>query len=956
MKWLSAFVIPCIIFLGITFTFFSPEYTHAQTATEQAVINTVIDQRIRLMADPADTTAATFTPSGFPPQLRGYLNTQYGAIQTAAANRTLDLNTLPVDIRDRVQRLRAAQNVSADNAGGGSTNNAEFAPGASAVTDPSPGDVSGKCTFILTSSFLDCVDVFFAWIIKSIFIQIAGVFLWATAGLLNLVIQQGILNFSTWAPDSLYPIWTIIRQIVSLFVVFAGLWLGFMYIIGNGDKFKRYVPWIIMFGLFVNFSYPLTRGLVDISNVVSLNIYASAIGSETLAAGNNPISERSTAGGIIILKLGLAGLLSSATGDNSTVGRQAGGPGSADILKQVDSVPNAILVLVFILYACYIFAIATGILIMRTIALVFLIVASPILFVDSVIPKLGDQAVKLRQLFFSQLIVAPVFMLMLALTLKFLDIFNRPVALQNGSPDTLLVFLNIIMMLGMLHITLKVTKEVAGSFGNFMTKTMGQVGGFATTATLGVATGGAGLIARGTIGRGAAAVRDSKWVTNNQNGFIGRRAYDLSNSVATSTYDARNTSLVKSGASKLGISMGMGSKFGYEASIENRRKDFATRYGRIQQTYKEDVYDKKTGELLHRKGDIDEDGIKAAAKFRGAQGGTVVGRSPLTRAYSRAEKTILNKKANNDIFEKANEQTLKEERQSIDASVSKILNNYRVNEVTGKKNTKEEKEIFAKNLKAEEEKVKKIDPMMRGEYAQAIIETIEKIRKEKDEDDATFLKQVDRAFEQAKTRKTADEQDKFVADITDDDLRQAVQDKINGKSPQVTSATSATQAGVTNNARAEQGDTNIPVADRKAEAQQPGQDSNTNTPWAGQGNTNVPAVDRKRAAQQQASSNTNIPEPELTLESQTGAESRMKTQSAGAVMATFDPTKVSFIQRALASSAEGGQDRSFIDAKNRSAENDGVYNQTLPPTNATATPSAPTPAPTTTSTNPRGTS
>jgi hypothetical protein len=222
---------------------------------------------------------------------------------------------------------------------------------------------SKKC-ISLTGGFslVDCLDIAAAWIVKSIAMQIAGFLLWTSANMMNFAIKIGIVEFARWAPDTLYPIWLVVRQIISLFIVFAGLWLGFMYIINKEDKFQRYVPWIIMFALFVNFSYPLVRMLTDVSNIVSLNIYTSALGTEALT---NELTSGNSAGAIIVNRLGFVNLATKVVdfGKSNTTG----------YLDGLDSTPGAVLGVAFLLYATYVFAFATVIILMRSAILVFII-------------------------------------------------------------------------------------------------------------------------------------------------------------------------------------------------------------------------------------------------------------------------------------------------------------------------------------------------------------------------------------------------------------------------------------------------------------------------------------------------------------------------------------------------------------------------------------------------------
>lgn len=427
---------------------------------------------------------------------------------------------------------------------------------------------------LFDGDLIGCVDQLVAWLIKHTLLQVAGFLVWLTANMLNFAIQISILDFSKWAPSSLYPIWIIIRQIVSLVVVFAGLYLGFMYIIGREDAFGKYVGWLVIFALFVNFSYPVTRALTDVSNIVSLNVYSAAVGTGAIETNFSSAASTlgaNTAGALIMNRLGLQGLVGSALEVNK---QQTG------VFDKINSTPGALLTLAFVLYAAYVFFMATAIIATRTAILVFLIVASPLLLVDSVIPKLGEAAMKMRKLFFEQLIVAPIFMIMLALTLKFMEIFQDtggPLGKSSGTlstTDSVSTFFGVLLMLIMLHIMLKVTKSVAGEAGTYATNMMGKVGGFG----LGVASAGTGLLARGTVGQLAMGARDSKWMDGMKDSKIGRGLYGLSNSLAQSTFDTRNIGMVSRGMASagltggLGVSMQQGGKRGFEAEQKAREE------------------------------------------------------------------------------------------------------------------------------------------------------------------------------------------------------------------------------------------------------------------------------------------------------------------------------------------------------------------------------------------------
>ncbi len=487
--------------------------------------------------------------------------------------------------------------------------NPEFAPGANAVLSPENalvvtqpqikpnlGDPVPKgCSFFGTSPITACIDEGFAWLVKNTFLQMAGFLAWLSANMLNYAIQISILDFAKWSPTELYPIWVIIRQIVSLVVVFAGLYLGFMYIIGREDTFGKYIGWLAIFALFVNFSYPVTRALVDVSNIISLNVYSSSVGGEALGSSFGSAVTTpggNTAGSLIISKLGLTDLFVSATTVTTEDGFSV--KTGSGFVGQINTTPGALAAVAFALCAAFVLFMCTWLIVMRSALLSFLIVASPLLLVDAVVPKLGDVAVKMRKMFFEQLIVAPVFMLMLALTLRFMDVFQTSGGPLAPGGDSVKVFFNILMMTIMLIIMLKVTKAAAGTAGEMATNFMGKVGGFG----LGVASGGAGFLARGSVGLAAARLRDSGMMDKMQGSRTGRGLYSLTNSLAQSTFDTRNLGMVNRGMASAGMGMGKGTAQTYDKDFEARDLAMKKKYGSIKDGSARDGYiAQKTGSL-----------------------------------------------------------------------------------------------------------------------------------------------------------------------------------------------------------------------------------------------------------------------------------------------------------------------------------------------------------------------
>ncbi len=631
------------------------------------------------------------------------------------------------------QQLNQQNNVSGPtvvNSGPGLLNDAQAT---AAVTPPNatpsatPSSSSGKKSDCGFFSPISCVSDVWVWIIKTLSLNIAGFFLWLAANMFNYAVKAGVLNFSEWA-TGLYPMWLMVRQIISLIIVFVGLYLGFLYIIGK-DGLQKFAPWFIMFALFVNFSYPLVRTAIDISNVISLNIYASVVGADALDKNAD-----ATGGGLIVSKLGLQGLVASASKS-----------GSSDLLKSINTVPAALIAVCYVFYASYIFFMVTMLFVIRTAALVFLIVASPLLLVDSVLPVLGDKAKKLREIFFAQLAVGPIFMIMFALTVRFLDVFSASGVLSTNQlgtvttgDQTISSFFNILMMLVLLWIMLKVTKIASGSAGEFMTNAVGTVGSYAVGAATGGVAAGTGLLARRSLGAIAAKARDSKWVEQRQNTVRGRLAYNLSNSVASSTFDVRNTATAQKYAGKLGISSGMGAgvKMGFDEESRKKVEAVAARGARIKTKIERDII--KNGQVVARKGETDKEGVAALERFHQNNGGAL----------------FLTKKQKDDLAGTF-----------VEEAGSKELSEYK------KKPSKEAKQLFVGSINKE---LSGLQQAGQGSSprAQALMRTIYDIAKQEKEDKEAFDLQLVKEIDKYRATSDAKKQD-YLARL-DKDMREAV--------------------------------------------------------------------------------------------------------------------------------------------------------------------------------------
>lgn len=492
----------------------------------------------------------------------------------------------------------------------------------------------------LVDTFIICLDVGVTWFVKTFLLEFSGFLLWLAANMLNYAMLHGIFNFNTeFASQSIYPIWLIIRKAVALAMFFLVLAVGFMSVIGRSDDFKKALIFFIVFGLFVNFSYSATRDIADISNVISLKMYESALGPVLFLKTDDP----NTAGAKIVSALGLTKLVTSATAVKTDA--------SAGFDQQIASTPGALMAVAYVLYAAYFFFTAAFLIIMRAVLLMCIIVASPILLVDVVFPALGERASKLRKIFFSQLILAPVFTIMLTLTLRFLEIFKDKGVTANGvltsaaAASSVTIFFNLIVMLAVLHIALKVTKSVAGEIGEFTTKWANrgaQLGGGLALAGGAI---GIGMVGRQTIGRGANAFARSETGRNLAKTWGGEKVLQTAENLGKRNYDLRNMSMVQgvAGAAKL-KGVGKGTQRSYAQLREERETTIKERAGQMTNIDDRDAFiARKTSGILGV-------GTQGAEALANSAPGQLLGLDPNQITSLRTRSEI--QKADDDIYKR----------------------------------------------------------------------------------------------------------------------------------------------------------------------------------------------------------------------------------------------------------------------------------------------------------------
>ena len=358
------------------------------------------------------------------------------------------------------------------------------------------------------------------WLIATKFtLQISAEITSLSAKLFDFTTQKFVLQISTMFKDGagadkayIYGGWSIIRDLANIAAFFGAVYTGFRYITGSDSlDFKKAVTKLILYSILVNFSFPIAKFLIDISNVVSLQVYG---GITEYTIGANKLSEK------ILASMNLNSLISQVGSSNPN-------------FKGFSTFTLMWLSIIYLLSAFGVFLYASLMILARSFILLACVILSPLMFLNFAFPKLTELHEKWRENFFGQLIFAPVLMFGFWLSFILLQaatLDTTPVAGQAA--DSLTSYANVASLINMLlaiislFLTVKIASSVSGGAGKSIS---GMVGGGMKNLGLAAVTGGSSLAFRSTVGRMGSAMASSNWVKNTgkENGATRRMAASL---------------------------------------------------------------------------------------------------------------------------------------------------------------------------------------------------------------------------------------------------------------------------------------------------------------------------------------------------------------------------------------------------------------------------------------------
>jgi len=335
--------------------------------------------------------------------------------------------------------------------------------------------------------------------------------------------------------------WKIVRDFANMAFIFVLLYIAIATILNLGN-YKKLLVNLVIVALVINFSAFFTKIVIDASNIVALEIH------QRIAAPIPEITESRLLSSIVPEK-SISAIFMNGFSLQSITGSKA----YSDWRDKGESAGSLFFVFlaagIVSIVAAFTFFAAGFLFLGRMVAFWFLIIASPLAFIAFILPGARSFFSQWWSTLINQALVAPVFLFFMYVIASMVSSNFMSSVFRSGGTDLADITMNIIVSFLVLLITLtmalNVTKKLSGQAGSMATK-------FAGGATIGAALftgrralGTAAFAGRHSIGRAARGLAQSDKVKRTLGkSRMGRTMYGAIDKTASSSFDARNTSVV----------------------------------------------------------------------------------------------------------------------------------------------------------------------------------------------------------------------------------------------------------------------------------------------------------------------------------------------------------------------------------------------------------------------------
>jgi hypothetical protein len=362
--------------------------------------------------------------------------------------------------------------------------------------------------------------------------------------------------------------WGLVRDFCNLFFIFVLLYIAIGTILSlHGVKTKETIINVVIIGLFINFSLFATQVIIDASNIMARVFYNSnaiVITKGSVSGANTMISDVGPDGALPLS----AALVSKVDPQNIIIHSEKVG-NITDSTGKLRGASDTIGVGTFIMVTLLAVAVnLTGIVVFASVGLIFIarviglwlaMIMSPLAFFTYILPEqmAGWKMVGWKNWWPETLkmaFLAPVFIFFMYIILKFLelDLISDPMS-KKGLSFLLASIIPFAFIMVLLMKAKSIAVDMSGEIGQQITSKLSTAGGLA----LGVATGGAALAMRGTVGRLGSAIANSERLKKYEakGGFGGKTLRNLGSAAGKGSFDVRKTKAGATFSKETGIDM-----------------------------------------------------------------------------------------------------------------------------------------------------------------------------------------------------------------------------------------------------------------------------------------------------------------------------------------------------------------------------------------------------------------
>lgn len=300
--------------------------------------------------------------------------------------------------------------------------------------------------------------------------------------------------------------WMVVRDFSNMLFIFILIYTGIQTILGLG-KWTDTIKMVIIMALLINFSLFFTKVVIDAGNILAVGVKGSIITT------NQSISES------------LAGAFKPESFLSASVGTP--GPWESIVVFIVATIVSG--------FAAYIFFKVAILFSRRLIIFWALMILAPIAFVSIALPGKGNKFPGWLDELIGQAFVAPIFLFFIYLIMQ---VINAPAPAGGKMLDLISVpgntwFTKLLGPVMIAALLVKALQEVLEFTENFAGKTGEAFSGLVAGA-MGMATGGASMMARGVVGGAAAAALRSGKLRE------GSGAHMAAKAASQASFDVRN--------------------------------------------------------------------------------------------------------------------------------------------------------------------------------------------------------------------------------------------------------------------------------------------------------------------------------------------------------------------------------------------------------------------------------